>query len=830
MADINVEETLANLTLEEKIELTSGRDFWHTVSVPRLGVPSLRFSDGPNGLRGIRFFNSTPAACLPCGTALGATWNPALVEELGQLLGLEAKTRGIHVVLGPTVNIQRSPLGGRGFESFAEDPVLSGLLAAAYVNGIQKQDILATIKHFVCNDMEDQRRAVDVRVSDRALREIYLLPFMLAVRDSSPAAFMTAYNKVNGLHVNNRGDLIDGVLRKEWGWDGLVMSDWFGTYTTAASIIAGADLEMPGPPTWRGTSLYHAINSGKVSEDTLDDRVRNILQAVKRAARCGVTEGQEPQPRDVPETAALLRKAAAESIVLMKNDDSLLPLDRKKTVAVIGPNSKIAAYCGGGSAALTPYRVVTPFAGIQGFCEDVKFAQGCYGHKDLPLLNDKLMTSDGKPGLIFRFYNDPPETSDRDCVDEVHVRSSLIHLTDYYNNSLNHPLFYGEAEGYLTPAEDSLWDFGLSVQGTARLFINGEEIIDNETKQILGHSFFGSGTREECGSIHLSANTTYKIVIKFASAITSKLAKKGIVPQRKGGVRLGGCPRIDPETAIQEAVALAKCTDQVVLFGGLNSDWEFETYDRPHMDLPPWSDVLISKVLEANPNTIIVMQSGTPIWMPWISQCKALVHAWYGGNETGNAIADVLFGDVNPSGKLPMSFPVRLQDNPAFLNSRCEGGRMIYGEDIFVGYRYYEKVALPALFPFGHGLSYTSFALTTMVVQVTEEDMHVSLTISNTGSVNGAEVIQVYISGASTSVSRPVKELKGWTKIYLRAGETQQASVKIPLKYGVSFWDENKSSWCAEQGNYEIMAGTSSQGEFLSGSFALQKTTWWKGI
>lgn len=327
---------------------------------------------------------------------------------------------------------------------------------------------------------------------------------------------------------------------------------------------------MPGPSTWRGASLYHAINSGKVTEDTLDDRVRNLLKTVKRAAKCGVTEGQEPQPQDTPETTALLRKAAAESIVLLKNDGNVLPLDREKTVAVIGPNSKIAAYCGGGSAALTPYRAVTPFEGVQGFCEDVKFSQGCYGHKDLPLLNEKLKTKDGMPGLVFRFYNDPPEMENRDCIDEVHVKSSLIHLTDYYNSSLNHPLFYGEAEGYLTPMEDSIWDFGVSVQGTARLFIDEEEVVDNETKQALGHSFFGAGTREERGSINLKANRTYKVLIKFASAVTSKLAKKGIVPQRKGGVRLGGCPRIDPETAIEEAVALAKATDQVVLFCGLN--------------------------------------------------------------------------------------------------------------------------------------------------------------------------------------------------------------------------------------------------------------------
>lgn len=327
---------------------------------------------------------------------------------------------------------------------------------------------------------------------------------------------------------------------------------------------------MPGPSRWRAGALIHAVASNKLSEDVIDERVRNILKAVKRVAQSGVKEGQEEKARDIKETSILLRKAAAESIVLMKNEDSILPLDRNKTVAVIGPNSKMAAYCGGGSAALTPYYAITPFEAVQGYCADVRFSQGCYGHKELPLLDRKVKTSDGRPGLIFRVYNDPPEVQDRECVDELYVTTSMFHLTDYYQTKIKNQLFYAEIETYLTPEENEVWDFGITVQGTARLFIDGEQLVDNATTQVLGESFFGAGTREEQGSIVLNSNQTYKLVVDFASAPTSKLVKKSRVAQAKGGVRLAGSPRIQPDKSIEQAVLLAKEVDQVVLFAGLN--------------------------------------------------------------------------------------------------------------------------------------------------------------------------------------------------------------------------------------------------------------------
>jgi beta-glucosidase len=336
---------------------------------------------------------------------------------------------------------------------------------------------------------------------------------------------------------------------------------------------------MPGPSRWRAGALQHAVIANKVSEDVLDDRVRNVLKTIKRAAKSGVKEGQEEQPRDLKETSALLRKAAADSIVLMKNDTNILPLDRNKTVAVIGPNAKISAFCGGGSAALTPYYSVTPFDGVHNYCSDVKFSQGCYGHKDLPLLDGRVKTSDGQPGLIFRVYNEPPGVENRECVDEIHITSSNIHLTDYYQSKIKDALFYAEIETYLTPEVDETWDFGLTVQGTARLFIDGVELIDNATTQVLGHSFFGAGTIEEQKSMALDSGRSYKLLIEFASAVTSKLKKKSVVAQKKGGVRLGGAPRLNPEEAIEQAVALARETDQVVVFAGLNVSFQVVSFN-----------------------------------------------------------------------------------------------------------------------------------------------------------------------------------------------------------------------------------------------------------
>ncbi|KAH8815580.1 glycoside hydrolase family 3 protein [Xylogone sp. PMI_703] len=833
MATIDVEDVLSKLTVEEKISLLSGIDFWHTKALPKYGVPSLRLSDGPNGVRGTRFFNGIRAACFPCGTALGATWDVPLLQEAGVVMGHEAIAKSAHVILGPTINMQRSPLGGRGFESLSEDPVLAGLGAAALVRGIQETGVQATIKHFVCNDQEHERNAVDVKITERALREIYALPFQIVVRDGKPGAFMTAYNKVNGTHVSENPEIVQRILREEWGFKGLVMSDWFGTYSTTGAVKAGLDLEMPGPTVWRANMLGHAVSTGKVPIHILDERARAVLELVNTCAASGVPENGKETTRDTPETAALLRKIGGDSIVLMKNEGGLLPLSKEKKTLIVGPNAKIATYHGGGSASLAAYYAVTPFDGISSkLSQSPTYTVGCYAHKELPLLGPILKTDKGEAGVTFRVYNTPPSTQNRELCDEVILTKTEFLLPDYKCDKLTSDLWYADVEGYLTAEETCTFELGICVYGAAKLFIDDKLVIDNETTQKQGTAFFGCATIEEKGTFDFEKGKKYHVKVQFTSAPASKLDMAGHVAFGGGALRIGGTKILNAEEEIKRAAVLAKEADQVIVCAGLNADWETEGSDRENMNLPGYMDALISAVAAANPHTAVVMQSGTPVRMPWVNEVPALIQAWYGGNETGNAIADVLFGDTNPSAKLPLSFPKRLQDNPAYLSYRSERGRTLYGEDIYVGYRWYESIELPVLFPFGHGLSYTTFAFSDLKVEKSDERVNVTVSVSNTGKVAGAQVAQVYISQKNPSIRRPVKELKGFKKVFLEPGEKKEVTVEIDLKYAVSFWDEVRNAWIMEKDEYEVLVGDSSAlGEdALRGKLEVQKTTWWNGL
>jgi beta-glucosidase len=819
--------------------ISTGRDFWHTSPIQRLGIPSIRVSDGPNGVRGTRFFDSIPSACLPNGTAIGSTFDVDLARRIGQFLADQAKAKGAHALLGPTVNIQRGPLGGRGFESFSEDPLLSGTIAGYYVRGLQEKNISAVLKHFVCNDMEDQRMAVNSIVTERALREIYLMPFMVAIRLGQPHAIMTAYNKVNGIHAAEHPRLLQDILRDEWKWDGLVMSDWYGTYSTTEAIVAGLDLEMPGPARFRGPSLQHAVMANKVKQSQLDDRVRAVLKLVNNACRSGVPENAPEGELNREEDRRLLRDVASQSIVMLKNENQVLPFNNTKRIAIIGPNSKYAAYCGGGSAALNPYYTITPFDGVSAQCTaKVEFSQGVYGTQFLPQLGPFLKTKDGKPGFHWRVYNEAPTLPERKLLEERVLTDASPFFLDYEHPELN-KLWYCDAEGIFIPTESGLYDFGICVQGTGELFVDGELLISNIENQRTGASFLGSGTVEEMGSKELQAGQEYIVLVQWGCGKTSKRRVPGVVDFGHGGLRFSACKRLSPEQGIKDAVELAKSVDQVVLFAGLNGEWESEGQDRKTMDLPPNTDELISKVLQANPKTVIVLQSGTPVAMPWINKANAVLHAWYGGNETGNAIADVLFGNVNPSAKLSLTFPKRLKDNPTYLNHRCEGGRVLYGEDVYVGYRYYEKIGIDPLFAFGHGLSYTTFALSDLTVSRPDFQSDgsgeagtttVSVKVKNTGEVTGAEVVQVYITSLSPPIQRPEKELKGFSRVLLQPGEEKTVEIVLEVLRATSYFDESTSSWCSAQGEYGVLVGTSSDKILKEEKLRVEKTVFWSGL
>jgi len=561
----------------------------------------VRVTDGPNGARGTQFFAGVPAACLPCGTALGATWDQSLLEEAGVLIGKECKAKGAHCWLGPTVNMQRSPLGGRGFESFSEDPFLSGKIAGSYINGAQSTGVVSTLKHWVANDQEHERMAVDVRITERALREIYMMPFQIAVKDANPGSIMTAYNRINGVHVSENKIYLENVLREEWGWKGMIMSDWyanfserktclskslsnesfqfrFGTYSTSGALNAGLDLEMPGETRWRGTIADLAVSSRKVTSKTIDDRARKVLEFVKR---CVQIEGVSPieGKRDTAEDRALNRKIMANSVVLLKNDSKMLPIPQDITeIALIGPNLKNVAYCGGGSAQLEPYYTVSAYQGIvnqltnEGKRKDVKihYEVGAHSHGFLPTLGDNMTAPGGEQGMLrIRFYCEPPSVPNREIIDEVVSRDSIWQLMGYGHPRLG-KVFYADVECVYKAAETGKFSWGVASFGTTTLYVDGKLVVDNTTVQRSGNAFFGKGSEMETGTVDMEAGKDYQIKVEFGSAATSKIVKQGVLSYGGGAGRIGCVAMIEPEEAIERAVKLAKKCKYTVLCAGLN--------------------------------------------------------------------------------------------------------------------------------------------------------------------------------------------------------------------------------------------------------------------
>ncbi|VEU22172.1 DEKNAAC103167 [Brettanomyces naardenensis] len=839
-ANFDVDKLFQELTTEEKVSLIAAANFYHSNGVERLDIPSFRFSDGPNGVRGTLMFFGVPAACFPNGTSLASTFNKDLLKECGELMSVEAEHKGVQVIMGPTTNIQRGPLGGRGFESYSEDPYLAGMATASIVSGIQKSGkVASTLKHYVCNDFDHERFSSDSRVTERALREIYLEPFRLAVKYSQPKVIMTSYNKVNGVHCSENPHLLQEVLRDEWKWDGMTMSDFFGTYSSVPAIKNGLDIECPGPTKFRRWEIIkHLLQSkeGNLSEEDIDVHVRRVLNLIKYLVEGrGTTKFDftQDEKNNTPETSRKLRKAAGEGIVLMKNDTGLLPLSKKDSIVVIGPNAAaFNAYSGGGSATMDPYYLVTPLQGIKNKFGDVDYAVGCYTYKALSGLFEG-MTNDldsSKPGVRATFYLKGKEDrlADDKPYDVKVIDKSVIFLADYEHPAvdLRTKLFYIDFEGFYVPEFTGDYKFGCQVFGTALIYIDGKLLIDDQTKQTRGTFCFSSGTVEVTAVTHLEAGRKYKVTVEYGSGITSKVG----TDFGAGGLQVGISRIIDPAEEIKHAAALAKSHDKVVLCIGLSNEWESEGYDRDDMKLPRETNQLVEAVLEANPNTVIVNQSGMPVEMPWLKDAHSVVQAWYGGNESGNAIADVLFGDVVPSGKLAITWPIKNEDNPAFLNFHTEKGRVLYGEDVFVGYRYYQKLQRDVAFPFGHGLSYTEFKYENLKVATDKDTLNASVKVSNVGQVAGKEVVQLYISPVAPSIIRPVAELKAFEKVELKAGKSAVVSLSTDLKHACSYFDEFAHKWCLEAGKYKVLVGSSSADIRLTGEFTVDTTVFWTGL
>lgn len=806
-----------DLTLEEKVSLLAGKDFWVTNPVERLGIPSLKVSDGPNGARGGLFKGGLSSACFPAAVSLASTFDRTLVAGVGKALAEETRSKGATVLLGPTICPHRDPRGGRNFESFSEDPFLAGELATEYINGLQREGVGATVKHYAANEQETKRFTMNSNVSQRALREIYLKPFEIAVKKSDPWALMTSYNLVNGTHADMNKYLIEDVLRKEWGFKGLVMSDWGGTNSTAESLEAGLDLEMPGPTIHRTVEkVQEALKSGKLSEKALNARVEKTLELLVRTGKFAKPGIDEEQAIDKPEHRALIRGAGADGLVLLKNNNNTLPIKQEaiKSIALIGLAKEFLGH-GGGSAAVNAHHKITPYQAIEealGDKVELKYAEGARIIRNLEALGEGVTDEDGKPGFTTRLYTsdaETPTTSNHPAANFMSVeRPNLVSMT---------------MTGTYRPLTSGSHYLSMATAGNTKVFIDDEEFfkVEGPAADLMAILF---GTAPEERKQHkFEVGQSYAIRIE-ATALADSVTDMSIFANPLICLNVGFTSQELYEADLHtQAMEVAKTSDLAIVFVGNTPVWETEGLDRETMDLPMNGslDRLVKGCAEVNSNTIVVNSTGSPITMPWIEDVAAVVQAWFPGQEAGYAIADVLLGKVNPGGKLPVTFPKRTEDAPAYGNFpgsvatlQCE-----YKEDVFMGYRHYDKHPETVLFPFGYGLSYTTFDISNAQVSSTSvrptEDFKVSARVSNTGSVAGSEVLQVYAGPAegqsSCSVDRPKKILAGWAKVKdLAAGETKEVSVTVNVRDSLTYWDESRYKWVVPKGKYVVYISSSS--------------------
>ena len=789
-----VERLLAELTVDEKAAMCAGVDMWRTAAVERLGIPALKMTDGPLGARGERWTGGR-AHAFPCGTALGATWDPELVHEVGGRLGVEARRKRAHVLLAPTVNIHRHPLAGRNFECYSEDPFLSARMAVAYITGVQSHGVGCSVKHLVANDSEFERMTISSEVDHRTLREISLVPFEAAVREAGAWSVMSAYNRLHGTYCSEHGWLLDELLKREWGFEGFVVSDWFGTHTTEPAANAGLDVEMPGPPQRFGPKLAGAVRAGDVDEKVVDDKVRRVLTVLERMGALDEPRSGAEESVDDPRDRDVARRAAAASFVLLTNRDATLPFVPAdvRTLAVIGPNADVAHVMGGGSARVPPHPVVTPLDGLRARYPGVEFERGCTNHKRIPALDTRYLA-----GPLEISYYAGRERDGVPVLTEDAARAWFAWIGGVGGGVPDD--FSVRVRATLVPPESGGWTLSIVQAGRARLSLDGEVLLDNWDPQGRSDAFFGFGSDELSATVELVAGQSYELE---AEAVPTAPAFGGL------GI---GCLPPTSDDMLDRAAALAARADAVVCVVGTDDEWESEGHDREAMDLPGAQDDLVRAVIAANPRTVVVVNAASPVAMPWADDAAAVLQCWFPGEEWGNALADVLSGDVSPSGKLPTTIPVRLEDTPAFVNYPGERGQVRYGEGVFVGYRWYDARRIEPRFCFGHGLSYTTFELGDVRWALTEAEPSVTLVVpvTNTGARRGAEVVQCYVRDVEATVARPPQELKAFAKVDLEPGETREVTLTLDRR-SFAFWDVERDDWTVEPGEFELRVGTSSR-------------------
>ncbi|KAJ5371233.1 family 3 glycoside hydrolase [Penicillium cataractarum] len=817
MASVDLKAVLASLTLEEKASLLAGANFWETMPIPAKGVPAVKMSDGPNGARGAAFANGTTAACFPAACCVGSTFDVDLAKRIGSALAEETLTKGARCILAPTMCIHRHPLGGRNFESFSEDPFLTGKMAAQVVCGVQDRGVAATIKHFAVNEQETDRLTVDETVSERTLREIYLRPFEIAVKEAKPWAVMTAYNMINGHHADSNEFLLKKVLRGDWKWEGMVMSDWGGTNSTAAALNAGLDLEMPGPTRFRQVEVVvEAVKSGQVSEQTIDDRVIRILEFLERLGCFKDDVIPEEKAVNKPEHQALIREVGAKGIVMLKNENNILPLSKEKVkgkqLALLG-HAKIGMAHGGGSASVNAHYRVTPWDALhEALGDNVKFsyAKGAHTFRMLPYLRENVVDLTGGNGFTYKLFE--PGQAEPFYVKQGHEESFIDILSTFDVVEKEASL-----EGTFTATETDSYYFTCSGIGPSKLVINDELIYEQteNCKDPMGFIFGGAPAPQI--KVPLKAGEQYKI-FAHTSPPSKKDGEDDSILAGRIGLRIGYMSATEHDKdLVAEAVEVAKAADVAIVFVGHETFWETEGQDQVSFNLPKdgSQDRLISAVAAVNPNTIVVNSTGVAVAMPWLDQVQGLLQAWFPGQEVGNSIADVLTGRQNPEGHLPCTFPKRLEDCPAYGNfpgERDHNGQMrvTYKEGVFVGYRHFDRLPADTVnFPFGFGLSYTTFDFSDLSVkQGGDGDYAVTVKVVNTGSVAGATAVQIYVGNALPSSANPPKALAAFKKVFVQPGETSAVTLTVGSRDLATF-DEATQKWITSGGDYEFMVARS---------------------
>ncbi|KAJ4211627.1 hypothetical protein NW759_012228 [Fusarium solani] len=825
-----IEALVSQLTLEEKLSLMAGASTWRTTAIPHLGIPNMKFSDGPSGARGEIFGESVPAAFFPSGVSLGATWDPDLLYKIGEALADECKTKSASAILAPTMCIHRHPLGGRNFESFSEDPYLTGKLASAHVRGVQSRGIAATPKHFVANDQETLRFKYDAIISQRALREVYLLPFQMVVREAVPWCMMTSYNMVNGRHMDSHKEILTDIVRKEWRWEGLFMSDWGGTNTSVESINAGLDLEVPGPPLKRSKeALEGSIKEELLDLKCVDASVRRLISLLRKTGRFQDARDSPEFCKNDPDINSLLLRAACAGIVMLKNEASSLPIqpsENIKKLAILGPNAKKVVAGGGGSSYIRAPYWTSVLESVEkefdGTSTNIVFSPGAKANRYLPSIRSEYVRNPdtNRPGAAVDWFIG--HHLDARPVATTHIDDLYFVAYGVMPPEIDRETdFSFRIRTILQPLTSGQHQLSLASIGPSKLFLDGVEVASQSGAfDEKGSLFFTYGSEEAIIPLHVEAGKEYEIRVDYFShdrqLNTALLAEMDPMEDKFQGARIGYQEQ-DFVDQVTQAVALADGADAAIIVVGRDKEWETEGQDIPSFELPGEQVRLIEEVATTCKRTIVVVQAGTPVQMdPWISKVQAVLYTWYQGQELGNAAASVIVGKYNPSGRLPITFPKRIEDCPAFSSFPGEQGVSEYSEGVFVGYRWWDLMDTLPRFPLGFGLSYSKFQLEAGQISSPILSRNSLLTLSvyvrNTGGshVPGRETVIAWSAQrAPRRLRRPKKQVCAFGKSpTLASGD--QATVNLHLDaYSLGVYDPKKKTWIIDANSeFDILIGT----------------------